>query len=226
MTSGAKTIDLRSNLREKRYRGMKRAIQCFFLIPPSQGWNFISLWECPGTPNLFAARRRPIYLTAPQEPGGARLPTYTSNTTVECSALLTTNPVAPFQNPPAFYSVLLASPVRYGVPFQTMAPLPGPPCHITQYHLRVSKTYPAPHCRVRASGRPFIIPHWRPSQRIRRSIHYYWRPSRTFNQNPPNDGAPSMGHSTSPLVSPTTPPQNVSGAPLKTLTRKCSIQYP
>ena len=30
MTSGVKSIDLRSNLIEKRYRGMKRAIQCFF----------------------------------------------------------------------------------------------------------------------------------------------------------------------------------------------------
>ena len=35
MTSGVKSIDLRSNLIEKRYRGMKRAIQCFFLILPS-----------------------------------------------------------------------------------------------------------------------------------------------------------------------------------------------
>ena len=32
MTSGVKSIDLRSNLIEKRYRGMKRAIQCFFRI--------------------------------------------------------------------------------------------------------------------------------------------------------------------------------------------------
>ena len=30
MTSGAKTVDLTSNLIEKRYWGMKRAIQCFF----------------------------------------------------------------------------------------------------------------------------------------------------------------------------------------------------
>ena len=35
MTSGVKSIDLRSNLIEKRYRGMKRAIQCFFRILPS-----------------------------------------------------------------------------------------------------------------------------------------------------------------------------------------------
>ena len=35
MTSGANTIDLRSNLSEKRYCGMKRATQCFFRIPPS-----------------------------------------------------------------------------------------------------------------------------------------------------------------------------------------------
>ena len=30
MTSGAKTVYLRSNLIEKRYRGMKRALQCLF----------------------------------------------------------------------------------------------------------------------------------------------------------------------------------------------------
>ena len=30
MTSGAKTIDLRSILREKRHRSMRRATQCFF----------------------------------------------------------------------------------------------------------------------------------------------------------------------------------------------------
>ena len=35
MTSGAKTIDLRSNLSEKRYWGLKRATRCFFRIPPS-----------------------------------------------------------------------------------------------------------------------------------------------------------------------------------------------
>ena len=35
MTSGAKTIDLRSNLIEKRYRVMIRASKCFFLILPS-----------------------------------------------------------------------------------------------------------------------------------------------------------------------------------------------
>ena len=35
MTPGVKTIDLRSNLIEKRYRGMKRALQCFFRILPS-----------------------------------------------------------------------------------------------------------------------------------------------------------------------------------------------
>ena len=35
MTSGVKSIDLRSNLIEKRYRGVKRAIRCFFRILPS-----------------------------------------------------------------------------------------------------------------------------------------------------------------------------------------------
>ena len=35
MTSGAKAIDLRPNLIDKRYWGMKRGIQVFFLIIPS-----------------------------------------------------------------------------------------------------------------------------------------------------------------------------------------------
>ena len=45
MTSGAKTIDLRSNLSEKRYRGNKRATQCFFRIPPSYH-TFRDICEC------------------------------------------------------------------------------------------------------------------------------------------------------------------------------------
>ena len=33
MTSGAKTVNLRSNLIETRYWGMERAIHCFFILP-------------------------------------------------------------------------------------------------------------------------------------------------------------------------------------------------
>ena len=32
MTSGAKTVDIRSNLIEKLYRGTKRTLQCFFFL--------------------------------------------------------------------------------------------------------------------------------------------------------------------------------------------------
>ena len=45
MTSGAKTIDLRSNLSEKRYWGLKRATRCFFRIPPSCH-TFWDICEC------------------------------------------------------------------------------------------------------------------------------------------------------------------------------------
>ena len=35
MTSGAKTADRRLNLMEKRYRGMKKSLQCFFEFFPA-----------------------------------------------------------------------------------------------------------------------------------------------------------------------------------------------